>query len=188
MELQMDETPASLLERLRAGNDRSAWDRFYQVYGPLVRRWARGFGLTENDAADLQQEVFVLLVRKLPTFAYDPSRSFRAWLRQTTLNKIRELARRRPPVTQAESHVLNGAAAVQASSDVEDRREVLLRTLALLRPEFDPTHWNAFWNYAVLGKPVKEVAAELAITPDAVYLAKHRILARLRRELNGLWD
>jgi RNA polymerase sigma-70 factor (ECF subfamily) len=184
----MDETPASLLERLRVAGDSAAWGRFVHVYGPLIRRWARGWGLSAIDAADLEQEVLILLVRKLPAFEYDPSRSFRAWLRQTTLNKVRELARRRPPPTQAESAILNGLATEDPGSEELDRREVVLRTLALIKPDVDPATWNAFWNYAVLERPVAVVAQELGLTTNAVYLSKHRVLARLRRELSGLME
>lgn len=88
------DTPASLLERLRQPAPESAWTRFVQLYTPLLFFWARRLGLRDADAADLVQDVLVLLVRKLPEFSYDRNKSFRAWLRTVTLNCWRNGARR----------------------------------------------------------------------------------------------
>src|SRR5437773_388003 len=90
----MDTTNTSLLERLRLPVDQTAWSRFVDLYTPFIYTWARQTGLQESDAADLVQEVFALLVEKMPAFAYDPHRSFRAWLRTVTLNKWRDRRRR----------------------------------------------------------------------------------------------
>ena len=84
------DTPASLLERLRQPADPAAWSRFVELYTPLLYGWARRVGLPEQDAADLVQDVFVQLVRKLPDFTYDRHKTFRGWLRAVTLNKWRE--------------------------------------------------------------------------------------------------
>jgi RNA polymerase sigma-70 factor (ECF subfamily) len=91
----LNRTPASLLEQVRRGGDQQAWERFVQLYTPLLYSWARRVGLQEPDAADLVQEVFALLVQKLPQFAYDRHKSFRAYLHTITLNKWREHYRRR---------------------------------------------------------------------------------------------
>src|SRR5437762_6031155 len=96
----MDTTDASLLERLKLPVDQRAWSRFVDLYTPLIYSWGRQVGLQESDAADLVQEVFALLVVKMPDFAYDRHKSFRAWLRTVTLNKWRDRCRRlaaRPP-------------------------------------------------------------------------------------------
>src|SRR5437588_12372374 len=76
----MNETPATLLQRLRRGGDAAAWERFVRLFTPILDRWACRLGLPEADADDLVQDVFVTLLRRLPEFDYDPSRSFRAWL------------------------------------------------------------------------------------------------------------
>jgi DNA-directed RNA polymerase specialized sigma24 family protein len=73
-------TSVSLIERLRDGGAGDAWARFVRLYTPMLLRWARRWGLQEADAADLTQDVLLLLVRKLPEFEYDARRSFRAWL------------------------------------------------------------------------------------------------------------
>src|SRR5262245_42516887 len=88
------DTPPSLLERLRRPADTEACSRFVELYAPLLLHWARGTGLQQADAADLVQDVFTLLIQKLPEFNYDRHGSFRGWLRTVTLNKWRERRRR----------------------------------------------------------------------------------------------
>src|SRR5205823_5013820 len=87
----MHTTPASLLERLQRADEQTAWVRFVELYTPVLFAWARRLGLQAQDAADLVQEVFTVLVRKLPEFRYDRQKSFRGWLRTITLNKWRDV-------------------------------------------------------------------------------------------------
>src|SRR5437868_3346815 len=89
------ETPVSLLERLRQPAEDHAWARFVDLYTPIIHGWAIRLGLLEPDAADLVQEVFLLLLRKLPAFTYDRKQSFQGWLWTVTRNKWREQRRRR---------------------------------------------------------------------------------------------
>ncbi len=88
----MNSTPASLLDRLRKPNESSAWERFVELYSPLLFAWAKRLGLQTSDAADLVQDVFLLLCRKLPEFEYDASRSFHGWLKNP-------VCRRTPAIT-----------------------------------------------------------------------------------------
>src|SRR5690349_11904006 len=78
--VSMEDTPASLLERLRRPGDQAAWVRFVQLYTPLIFQWAHRLGVAEADAADLVQDIFATLVQKLPDFTYDRDRRFRGWL------------------------------------------------------------------------------------------------------------
>src|SRR5262245_45883706 len=95
------DTPTSLLERLHHAADPRDWNRFVRLYTPLLLYWARQAALQEADADDLVQEVLTQLLRKLPEFHYDRNRSFRSWLRTLTLNKWREIQRRRAPLVVA---------------------------------------------------------------------------------------
>jgi RNA polymerase sigma-70 factor (ECF subfamily) len=188
----MDTTDTSLLERLRVPVDQKAWSRFVDLYTPLIYCWAREAGMREQDAADLVQEVFVLLVQKMPEFAYDRRKNFRAWLRTVTLNKWRDRCRRRatrphevvglPLPDQAEAEETG------PFSEAEYRHHLVARALELMQAEFQPTTWKACWEFGVLGRPAAEVAAELRISENAVYLAKGRVLGRLRKELEGLLE
>jgi RNA polymerase sigma-70 factor (ECF subfamily) len=185
----MHTTPPSLLEQLRRPGDQAAWRRFVDLYTPLLFYWARRIGLREPDAADLVQEVFALLLRKLPEFTYDRNQGFRGWLRTVLLNKWRELRRRRPPPAIADGTLPEGTEedAVAALAEEEFQQHLTVRALELMRAEFQPATWKACWEHAVAGRPAAEVAAELGLSVNAVYLATSRVLRRLRQELSDLW-
>jgi RNA polymerase sigma-70 factor (ECF subfamily) len=185
-------TPASLLERLRQPDDAAAWDRLVALHTPLLCDWARRLGLQEADAADLVQEVFTLLLQKLPHFTYDRQKSFRAWLWTVTANKCREMQRRRAtsalpgdPGALAELTIPD---TTEAIAEMEYRDYLVRRALELMRGEMQPATWKAFWESVVNERPAAEVAAELGLRENAVYLARGRALRRLRRELEGLLE
>jgi len=185
----MDSTPASLLERLRQPDQQSAWTRFVQLYTPLLLRWTRRLGLRDEDAADLVQDVLTLLVRKLPEFRYDGRKSFRAWLRTVTLNCWRTRCRRVELPREAHPPDLDGLPGhddVDLLSETEYRQWLVGRALKLMQAEFQPTTWKACWECVVSGRSAAEVAAELGIGVGAVYMAKSRVLSRLRQELTDL--
>jgi RNA polymerase sigma-70 factor, ECF subfamily len=186
-----DSTSVSLLKRLHESGNQIAWDRFVRLYTPLLFYWARKAGLAEADCADLVQDVFCVLVRKMPTFKYDPTKSFRAWLKTVLRNTWHN--RRRQKV--AEPHGDLDLFPPQKSSDdlveleeAEYRQHLVARALELMQAEFEPKTWQACWQFVVVGRPATEVAQELGITVNVVYLAKSRVIARLRRELDGLLD
>jgi RNA polymerase sigma-70 factor, ECF subfamily len=83
----MHTTAASLLVRLRQPTAADAWERFVLLYTPLLLHWARKIGLQEHDAADLTQDVLMVLVRKMPEFQYQPGKTFRGWMRTVLMNK-----------------------------------------------------------------------------------------------------
>jgi RNA polymerase sigma-70 factor (ECF subfamily) len=185
-------TPVSLLERLRQPDEQAAWERFVQLYTPLLFHWARRLGLQGQESADLVQDVFAILVQKLPAFRYDPARRFRAWLWTVTLHRCRQRQRRQPVLRLSEDpEGLAGLAApdeTDAVAEEEYRRYLTRRALDLMRAEFQPATWKAFWECVVNERPAGAVAGELGLTENAVYLAKGRVLRRLRRELEGLLD
>jgi RNA polymerase sigma-70 factor (ECF subfamily) len=186
----MTRTPVSLLQRLRLPGDVQAWRRFVSLYALMLLVWAERLGLQSADAADLVQEVLLLLYRKLPEFSHDPDRSFRGWLHVVLLNKWRELRRKSVP-SAADPETLAGVAADDGFRDIEEveyRRHLVRRALEALRDEFPATMWRAFEQYVVAGRSVEEVAAELGVRPGTVYAAKSRVMTRLRCELDGLLD
>jgi RNA polymerase sigma-70 factor (ECF subfamily) len=183
------DTSASLLERLRQPNQEQAWTRFVQLYTPLLFHWARRLGLRDADAADLVQDVLTLLVRKLPEFRYDSRKSFRAWLRTVTLNSWRNRSRRIEPLRAAHPSDLDGLAGADEAdllSETEYQHWLVGRALELMQAEFQPSTWKACWECVVAGRPAAEVAAELGLSVGAVYMAKSRVLSRLRQELTDL--
>jgi RNA polymerase sigma-70 factor (ECF subfamily) len=188
----MDTTSVTLLERVRQPGDPEAWQRFVRLYTPMLYAWACRSGLQDQDAADLVQEVLTALLGKLRDFHYDWRQSFRGWLRTVMRNKWRELRRRRAPVLL---DARDGALAELASRDepaeldeVEYRHQLVQRALQLIEGDFQPATWRAWTGYVVAGRPAAAVAQELGVSAHSVYLAKARVMRRLRQELNGLLD
>ena len=187
----MESTSVNLLRRLREPHADSAWQRFVDLYAPMIFHWGRRQGLSVTDAADLLQDVLVTLVEKLPSFEYDPSQQFRGWLRTITVNRANDFHRRIqlqprngfdatfPQVEERETDLF---------CEVEYRSILVNRALLLLRTEFRETHWQAAWMQLIEGKKAKQVAEQLNVPINVVYLAKSRLLARLRQELEGLLD
>lgn len=163
-----------------------------ELYAPLIYHWSLKTGLSGDDAADCVQDVLALLVHKLPTFTYDPNKSFRAWLRTVTLNKCRDALRKGATIGQAAGPL--GPEDAQSPDDVAlftDRDYqlfVVQRALEVMQAEFESTTWRACWCQVIEEKPAAQVARELNLSENAVYLAKSRVLRRLRDELDGLLD
>jgi RNA polymerase sigma-70 factor (ECF subfamily) len=185
-------TSASLLDRLRLPGEQDAWPRFVKLYTPLLFFWARRLGLNEDDARDLVQDVFTVLVQKLPVFRYDAPKGFRNWLKTVLLNKWRDRNRRRSPVSVGGDRLALSELAAAEEPDVlgetEYRQLLIARALQLMQAEFPEKMWRAAWEYIVVGRPAAEVATELGIAPGTVYVAKARILCRLREELKGILE
>jgi RNA polymerase sigma-70 factor (ECF subfamily) len=187
----MHTTSASLLERLRRPGDNESWSRLVKLYTPLLYYWLRREGLQQDDAADVVQDVFVVLMQKLPEFSYNRQKGqFRAWLRTVTLNKLRDRRKRRRPVLvgkdEKELEERAGPDTADLFADEEYQRHVVARALELMQGEFAATTWKACWEHVAVGRPAPEVAAELGLSPGAVYAARFRVLGRLRQELAGL--
>ncbi len=182
-------TSLTLLDCLRRPGDQKAWERFVRLYTPLLYYWARRLGLQQSDAEDLVQEIFALLLRKLPEFRYEQGGSFRNWLRVVAHNKWRERCRRARSVPESSGNGLEQAAAPDATREFEEaeyRQHLVSRALELIRPEFSAAAWRAFEQHVVAGRDAQEVAVELGLRVGSIYAAKSRVLTRLRRELQGL--
>jgi RNA polymerase sigma-70 factor, ECF subfamily len=188
----MDTTPVSLLERLRRPEDQDAWSRLVALATPFLFDAARRFGLQDADAADVLQDMFSLLTRKLPTFRYDPERSFRSWLRTVLLNLCRDRRRRQASAvaTPADGPLPDVAVPdpIELFADEEYRKALAVRALRLMQTEFPEVTWRACWEQVVNDRPAADVARELGITLNMAYLARSRVLARLRLEIAGLMD
>ncbi len=157
----------------------------------MLVSWCRRLGLTDADTADLTQAVFVVLCERMPGFQYDPQRSFRSWLKTILLNTWRDQLRRR-----GSRPALGGEALQEVEEsdprldldEVEYRTVLVRRALRLMQERFEPSTWRACWEFVVEGRPADEVARELGLTPNAVYLAKSRVLRQLRQDLQGFLD
>jgi RNA polymerase sigma-70 factor (ECF subfamily) len=187
----MDSTSISLLHRLREPDQESAWQRFVDLYAPLIFHWSRGQGLNATDASDLVQDVMPVLVTKLRKFEYDPLKNrFRGWLRTITVNKARDYGRQQAirPTTGQDETIQRKLAATPLDlfEETEYRSFLACRALELMRAEFQDATWQACWKQVVEEQKATDVAQELGMTMNAAYLAKSRVLGRLREELSEL--
>jgi RNA polymerase sigma-70 factor (ECF subfamily) len=188
-------TSLSLLERLR-GNDPEAWRRLVALYGPLVLYWGRRSGLTEDDAADLLQDVFRSVTGAIGRFRRDrPGDTFRGWLWSISRNKLRDYFRDRDrhPVAAGGSEAQARFAEVpedepDSAPESEPSRALVHRALDVVRGDFEDRTWQAFWRTTVDGLAAADVAAELGLGLASVYQARSRVLRRHREELGGLID
>jgi RNA polymerase sigma-70 factor (ECF subfamily) len=184
----MPSTSLSLLQQLRESGEQQAWDRFVQLYTPLLYRWARQLGLPPQEVPDLVQEVFITLVPKLREFVYDPDKSFRAWLRTVAMNRFRRYWRGKRCETPGDLPDVEAPDSTTVFEEAEYRQYLVKRALELMQVDFQPTTWKACWEVTVADRPAEDVARELGLTVNAVYLAKSRVLCRLREVLDGLLD
>jgi len=187
----MERTPGSLLVRLRGAEAQESWATFVKLYTPLLFHWARRLGLQAHDASDLVQDVFIILLRRLPEFDYDQHLSFRGWLHTVTLNRWRERRRLKDPLVQgtpAQLPELEEPDPAAAFWETEYREQLVQRALELIQVQFEPATWKAFWAVVVEEKPAAEVAQSLGLSVNAVYIARSRVLTRLRTELDGLLE
>src|SRR5262249_39207536 len=152
--------------------------------------WCARLGLSEPDAADFTQEVFVLLVEHLPQFRYDPAQSFRAWLKTVLMNVWRKHQRKaaRAPATTGDPALAADPDPCRFVDEAEPRASLVRRAVPVAQTDFDPPTWKPCGESLVNAPPAAEVAAELGIPVNAVSLAKPRVLPPPRAELPGLLD
>lgn len=195
------QTSLSLLARVRAGEE-SGWDRLVRLYGPLVYSWCRRAGLEPEDAGDVSQEVFSTIATRLDQFRRErPGDSFRRWLKTVTLNRARDHHRRQRGKPRArggtEAQLAIAAQPADEDSDscdetvqerAQERDHLLRQATELVRADFEPNTWQAFWQTVVQGRATADVAADLGISANAVRVAKSRVRTRLRTEMEGLLD
>ena len=192
----LPDTRASLLIRIRDGQDREAWRQFLHVYGPVVYGFARKRGLQDADAADLMQDVMGSVSSAAQDFEYDAGKgSFRGWLFTVTRNKVfnflsKQKNRVQPAGDSAARHRLENqpSGEGQADWDHEYQRRVFAWAADVVRPEFQARTWNAFWQTTVDGRNAAEVGKDLKLSAGAVYVAKSRVLARLREKVKDFED
>jgi RNA polymerase sigma factor (sigma-70 family) len=191
-------TSQSLLERLHDRADAEAWHRLLTVYEPWLRGWLSRHDLQPADVEDVLQEILVVVSEKLPDFVHNGQPgAFRAWLRTILTNQVRHFLRGRQnrlavlspqPLSDWLEQMADPDSALRRQWDQEHDQQLVRRLLASIQAEFNPTTWQVFRMLVLEDRPAAEVAQHLGITANAVYVAKARVLARLRTEVRGLID
>ena len=189
------ETSASLLERLKTAPEDSDWSQLVELYTPLIRTWMRRYSSSQQDADDVVQEVLSVVVRKLPSFERARLGSFRSWLRSITVNCLRDSWRSqkfRPSAKGGHDFdsILNQLADPQSELsqlwNAEHDQHVLQSLLNQIRSSTPDETWNVFKRVSIDDESPADVASEFGITVNSVYIAKSRVMARLREIGRGL--
>jgi RNA polymerase sigma factor (sigma-70 family) len=189
-------TRHSLVLRLRDPRDEAAWAEFVEIYEPLVYRLARHKGLQDADAQDLCQEVFRAVAKAIERWDPDPAKGrFRAWLFRIARNLlVNFLASQRRHVRGSGSTSVQELLEAQPAADAqaeaafraEFQRRAFLWAAEHVKNEFTTSTWQAFWKTGVENQPIALVAKELQLSAGAVYIARSRVLARLRERVEQL--
>ena len=190
------QTSATLLQRLRqVPADQAAWEQFAERYGRKIYGWCRQWNLQEADAQDLTQDVLVKLAAKMQTFDYDPSRSFRAWLKTVTRNAWSDFWSGRKRVAAAGgSQALEMLQTVEAREDLVRRldeefdRELLDEAMSRVQARVTPRTWQAFELTALQGRSGAEAAGALGMKVATVFVARSKVQKMLQEELGRLED
>jgi RNA polymerase sigma-70 factor (ECF subfamily) len=193
--MMMHETPRtrpSLLLRLRGERDEQAWAEFLVLYEPLVMRLMRQRGLQENDARDTTQQVLMRISGAIERYQPDGAEaSFRRWLFRVARNVVvtfltRQSRQLKLLDDRQLAEAFDAALPKSPESDLFDdeyQRQVLAWGMDEVRDEFRDATWQAFVETSVNGRAIPEVARELGLSPGSVYVARSRIIARLRAKV-----
>ncbi len=192
---QLPTTRVTLLSRLRQDpSDQAGWDEFVERYGRHIYRWCRQWKLQDADAEDVTQTILVKLTQKLRAFAYDPSGSFRGWLKTVAHHTWRDFedSRRHAQPAAGDSQGQELMLTLQARDDLVQKLEeafdleLLEAAKVRVRLRVAPHTWEAFRLVALEGLPVAEVADRVHLQVAMVYVAKGKVQKMLQEEIGKL--
>lgn len=191
----MDPTRSTLLVRLADPEDQEAWRIFDRLYRPMLVGFSRTRGLEQADAEDVAQHCTAAVLKHIAQFQHRHAGSFKGWLRSIAENRIRDLARARGAGRREEqadtgiwSRQADDAENPEQSWERHWLREHLRYCLEQIRPDIAESTFLAFHQNVLEERPAKEVAEALGMTANQVYVAKFRVLERIRNmmlELTG---
>lgn len=190
-----DTTRVTLLHRLNQNpSDQLSWGEFFRLYSPAIRSWLLHWGLQEADAQDVAQNVLMRLTQKLPQFRYDPTRSFRGWLKTLTHHAWHDFVTEAGYRTRGsgDTSVIDQLQSIEAREDLATRveetfdKELLEMALTRARERVAENTWLAFKLSALDGVPPQAVADQLSVRVSQVYLAKHRVQKLVQEEVRAL--
>jgi RNA polymerase sigma factor (sigma-70 family) len=204
-------TRASLLNRLKTGDNPESWKEFYDTYGGLIRAFSLKAGLTQDEAEEVVQETAISVARNLPGFRYDPGVcSFKTWLLNLTTWRIKDHWRRR--VKRSQPFPPGQGGAVQRADPAEEtgltstvdrvpdpavpefgaewdrayEKTLLRRALHSVKDHISLKQYQIFDLYVLREWSVLEVARTMGVSAARVYLTKHRVTALVTREIRRL--
>ena len=192
---ELPKTNLDLLDRLRESPDDSqAWAEFVDLYSAPVLRWCRSHGLQPADAADVAQDVLVRYWKRSKRFHHDPSLRFRAYLRRMVVGAVSDWHSQRhvkhsgDGLGSLHDRLVNLPAREDLADRIEEAHDAHLaaRAVNAVRARVRPSTWRAFQLQVIEGKRGTEVAKELGVKVNAVYVARHNVTQMLRAAARSL--
>lgn len=193
-----DATRRSLLSRVKNPDDQESWETFFKKYSRLVYSVATKAGLNHTEAEEAVQETFITLMRSMPHFKYDPSKSFKSWLIHTAQFKVLDQFRKRKRHLKSASkgaeartatiERIADPASLNVESILEDewREHMFKAAVERVKQQVTASQYQIFDLYVLKKWSVSKIASTLGISSGKVYLAKHRIAKLVKRELDVL--
>lgn len=197
-------TSTSLILRIQA-RDQIAWDRFARLYTPYVYGLCRSGGLQKSDAEDVTQNVLRSVVVGIGS--YQRTGSFRGWISRITRNRMidHQRAEQRQPTAeggtdfQIQMSKVADEQTLLSSASADGGDPLLMRALDMIREEFEPSTWTAFWRMVVEGDSAGEIAEDLGWIDSSdtasrakgtkrVRQAKFRVMRRVKEEFGEILD
>jgi RNA polymerase sigma-70 factor (ECF subfamily) len=194
-------TRYSLLSRLQNWDDQESWKDFFDTYWRLIYAIALKSGLTEAEAQDVVQETVICVARDINKFKRDPKLgSFKGWLRNLTRWRIADQLRKRKPNALGENASSNGSTRLVDLAEIPDpvdgglenaweaewQSNLMEAALERVKRRVKEEHYQMFDLNVVRQWPANKVAQTLEVSVAQVYLAKHRLLALLKKEVRML--
>ena len=194
-------TRATLIQRLKNWQDQSSWQDFFDTYWKLIYGVAIKGGLTPAEAEDVVQETMIAVARHMPSFKYDPAiGSFKTWLLNMTRWRITDQLRKRGPFVGYHSSLEDTATgtrimdkvvdpagrSLDALWDAEWEKNLYDAALAKVKRRLDPQKFQIFDLYVNKEWSPEKVAETFGISVEKVYLAKHRTMDMIKKEVKRL--
>lgn len=193
-------TRVTLLNRLKDLDDGESWREFFETYWKLIYSYALRYGLTEAEAEEVVQETVIEVSKKMPGFEYDPKRSFKGWLLNTTRWRIHDQLRKRKaqpgPLPAARSPTTQTDPIEQIPDPSGDylntlweeewQNNLMSTAIDRVKSKVKPKQYQVFDLYVLKEWPVERVAETLKVSTGQVYLTKFRICRLLKQEVKLL--
>ena len=188
--METPETRLTLINKLRNPQDVQAWEDFHDIYQPLIFRICLSKGLQHADATDVTQEVLLRVTRAIESYRHQQAgATFRGWLHRITRNLVIDHFRKQgaDPMVVASENRLDEVLASEPNADetqafqIEFQRQMFVVASNEVCTQVKPQTWQAFWKTEVEHLPVEAVADLLGMTKGAIYVARSRVIARIRK-------
>ena len=187
------QTRFSLIEKIKDPRDAEAWSEFVAIYYPLLFGICRKKGLQYADATDIAQEVLSRVAGAVGSYKHDqPGATFRGWLYRITRNLTVDFFRRKGKDPLAKAAVHEDLGKIQEPSQEESqefhsafRKHLFTVVAKVVQQQVHPQTWAAFWQTEIEQVDVTRTSQQLSMTRGAVYVARSRVIAKLRKEVQS---